>query len=189
MALLSRASRDVLRILLLALALSVVAAAAELASREYQVKAAFLLNFTQYVDWPEDAFSSPDQPLRLGVLGDDPFGATLDRTVAGEQAHGRRIEVVRGREVADVARCHLVFLARAAPEVIDRALAGLKGPVLTVGDDETVVHRGGAMAFFLERGRVRFAIDPAVVKTARLQLAAPLLNLGRIVADQPDGAP
>ena len=41
---------------------------------EYQVKAAFLLNFTKFVDWPAGAFAGSDSPITICILGNDPFG-------------------------------------------------------------------------------------------------------------------
>ena len=54
-------------------------------SPEYQVKAVFLFNFAQFVDWPSKAFPEPQTPLVIGVVGEDPFGPYLDETVRGEK--------------------------------------------------------------------------------------------------------
>src|SRR5688572_20007690 len=55
--------------------------AQEFNPREYQVKAVFLFNFVQFVDWPATAFPSPDAPIRIGVLGVDPFSGALEAAV------------------------------------------------------------------------------------------------------------
>src|SRR4051794_4262771 len=60
-----------------------------------QLQATFLYKFLQYVDWPAKAFSSADSPYIIGVLGNDPIGAALEETIAGEQFKGRRIEAKR----------------------------------------------------------------------------------------------
>ena len=54
-----------------------------------KVKAAYIYNFTKYVRWPEGAFSEADSPLVIGVYGDDPFDAVLDKTMQGKSV-GRR---------------------------------------------------------------------------------------------------
>ena len=56
---------------------------------EYEVKAAFLLNFARLVEWPNSAFSGRDDPIALGVLGRDPFGGSLEKLVKGRSI-GRR---------------------------------------------------------------------------------------------------
>src|SRR6185295_17077931 len=59
------------------------------APSEYQVKAVFLFNFTQFVDWPAQSFADARAPFVIGVLGRDPFGSALDEAVRGETVNGR----------------------------------------------------------------------------------------------------
>ena len=58
---------------------------------EYQVKAAFLFNFTKFVEWPDAAFADGHAPIVLGILGDDPFGTELTQLVSGQSVRGRGI--------------------------------------------------------------------------------------------------
>ena len=80
-------------------------------SREYDVKAAFLYNFITFTDWPAAAFSGPDSPYVIGVLGEDPFGAALDEIVKGEQIKGRPLVVRRFKRIEDVHHCHILFIS------------------------------------------------------------------------------
>src|SRR6202044_1020480 len=74
---------------------------------EYQVKAVFLFNFSQFVDWPAQAFTSPTEPFVIGILGTDPFGSHLDETVRGERIAGPPILVRRFTKVDEIADCHI----------------------------------------------------------------------------------
>ena len=89
------------RLLLLALALGACAAPPATAqtapSREYQIKAVFLFNFLQFVDWPAASFPDDATPLRIGVLGDDPFGPALEEAVRGESIRNRGLVVRRAQ--------------------------------------------------------------------------------------------
>src|SRR5262245_53334289 len=78
-------------VLLVGFAVSVQAAL----SREYQVKAVFLFNFAQFVEWPSPAFPEERTPLVIGVLGDDPFGPYLDEVVRGEKINARPLVIQR----------------------------------------------------------------------------------------------
>lgn len=82
------------------------------ALQEYEVKAVFLFNFTQFVDWPPAAFPDAQAPLTIGVLGDDPFGDFLDETVRGEKSNSRPIVIRRYRRVEEVGPCHVLFISR-----------------------------------------------------------------------------
>lgn len=66
-----------LTLLLLLFAGAVSSSAQATTPQEYQIKAVFLFNFTQFVDWPPTAFVDPRTPLVIGVLGEDPFGLSL----------------------------------------------------------------------------------------------------------------
>ena len=77
---------------------------------EYRVKAVFLFNFAQFVDWPADAFADSAAPFVIGVLGSDPFGELLDQTVLGEQLRGRPFEVRRYHTVDEITACHILFI-------------------------------------------------------------------------------
>ena len=62
---------------------------------EYQVKAAFLLNFTKFIDWPPAAFATPESPIAICIVGSDPFGRILDEIVQGEAVNARKVVVQR----------------------------------------------------------------------------------------------
>ncbi|MGZ4832671.1 MAG: YfiR family protein [Terriglobales bacterium] len=75
-------------------------------AEEYEVKAAFLLNFAKFVHWPEKS-----NEIRICVLGDDPFGTVLDRMASGMMIEGRPILLERMQQPNGARRCHIVFLS------------------------------------------------------------------------------
>ena len=78
---------------------------------EYQVKAVFLFNFAQFVEWPAVAAADPRTPVIIGILGEDPLGAFLDETVRGERLGERSFEIRRYRQLADIDTCTFSLLA------------------------------------------------------------------------------
>ncbi len=168
--------------MLLVVAAASAGAGESQASREYAVKAAFLLNFAQFVEWPAEAFATSESPLRIGILGDDPFAGVLDQTVAGETVRDRPIEVERARDPHALADCHLVFVAGSEERRIDAVIKALGDrPILTVGDMDDFARRGGVLNFLIDERKVRFAINPTAAKAGGLQINAKLLNLARLV--------
>src|SRR5262245_36573345 len=83
---------------------------------EYQLKAVFLFNFAQFVEWPSAAFPEAQTPLVIGILGEDPFGAYLDETVRGETVNNRSLIVRRYRRVEEIETCHILFISRSEAE-------------------------------------------------------------------------
>jgi hypothetical protein len=151
--------------------------AASPASLEYNVKAAFLLNFTKFVEWPAAAFSSPDAPLTICIVGDDPFGRVIDQMVEGEAVKTHKITIERIR--SDQPRtCQVLYVAdsRSLPAF------ALSGPaVLTVGEGDEFIHNGGIIGFVLDERHVRFDINLKSATNAGLKLSSKLLSVARSV--------
>ncbi len=151
--------------------------------REYQIKAAFLFNFLQFVKWPPTTFTTSNAPFKIGILGDDPFGSALDDTVEGEVINGHRLTVVRSPRVEELEDCQMVFVSSSESDHLDEILADLRSkPILTIGEVEDFARKGGDIDFYLAGGRVRFEINPQSARQCGLQISSQLLALGRIVA-------
>lgn len=147
-------------------------------SSEYQLKAIFLFNFTQFVQWPAKAFPEIQAPLVIGVLGDDPFGGYLDAAVRGESVNTHSLTVQRYRRVEDIKECHLLFISSSESTRMKEILTALKDrPILTVGDVESFSVHGGMVRFVIEKGRIRLRINEDKAKTAELTISSKLLRL------------
>src|SRR5688572_24503994 len=134
--------------------------AQEFNPKEYQVKAVFLFNFVQFVEWPATAFPSANAPIRIGVLGDNPFNGALEAAVQGEKVRNRSIVIERSSRLETLRDCHVVFVSRSERAEIGTILTVLGSrPVLTVGDVPDFARRGGIINFYLEGQKVRFEIN------------------------------
>lgn len=148
---------------------------------EYQVKAAFLFNFTRFIHWPASAFASPDAPFVIGIAGNDPFGAYLDNLVKGEQAEGHPIVIRRYPDGGDMEGCQLLFIGTPAPARLKAILSLAAHPgVLTVGDADGFISSGGMVCFFNEDNRIKMEIKLATAKAAQLEISAKLLQVAKV---------
>jgi hypothetical protein len=149
---------------------------------EYQLKAVFLFNFTQFVEWPAEAFPESQTPLVIGILGEDPFGTYLDEAVAGEKANNRQLVVERYRRPQDIKLCHILFISRSEADRLEQILAGVSGRrILTVGDVDGFAGRGGMIRFVTERNKIRLKINLEAAKAAKLTISSKLLRPADIV--------
>jgi len=149
--------------------------------REHRVKAVFLFNFAQFVEWPEAAFPNPQSPLVVGILGDDPFDAYLDEVVKGEKVNTRPIQVERYHRIEDIKVCHILFISASEIPRIDRVLAALKGrSILTVGESEGFFQHGGMVSFVTEHGKIRLKINLEAVQAEELTVSSKLLRLADV---------
>jgi hypothetical protein len=156
--------------------------AQSLPSREYQLKAVFLFNFALFVEWPAGAFATPDAPLVIGVLGEDPFGDYLDETVRGETVRNRPLLVRRYRRADEIAGCQILFVNPGRDETLESVLRSLKdGHILTVGEAEDFARRGGMIRFVTDRNRIRLHINLRAAEAADLKLSSRLLRPAQIV--------
>jgi hypothetical protein len=152
------------------------------ASREYDVKAVFLFNFAQFVEWPDAAFADDSAPVCIGVLGSDPFGDALARTVRGETVRGRGIIIKSAKDAADLKSCHVVFVSKSEKAQVRTILEALKDShVLTVGETGGFAEAGGVINFFLQGGKVKFEINTEAAHTKGLKISAQLLGVARLV--------
>jgi hypothetical protein len=154
-------------------------------SGEYAVKAAFLYNFARFVEWPGEALGSGGAPLLLGVVGDDPFGSSIDQTVAGKNVNGHPIAVRRLKWGQNLRQCHILFISSSEARRLPQILESLRGSsVLTVADMDRFDQQGGIVRFLIEEGKVRFEINVDAADQAGLRISSKLLALAKIVRAQ-----
>jgi len=147
---------------------------------EYHVKAAYLLNFSKFVTWPEDSFAGPDAPFRISVLGEDPFGDVLDRTILGKTLGGRGFRIERLQNRDEVPACHILFIC-ASEETHYKEIFNMlsKRSILTVGEGEDFTAMGGMIGFVKKSRKIRFAINNKAAGRAELKISSKLLRLAR----------
>lgn len=155
---------------------------------EYQIKAAFLFHFAQFVDWPAEAFKQADSPLIYCTLGEDPLHGALEATLAGKTVGSRAVQVRHLRKATEAQGCHVLFIGAEEKKDMARVLASLGGnPTLIAGEAENFAADGGMIGFCLEQNKVRFEINMAAAERANLRISARLLALAKTVVGRGKG--
>ena len=151
---------------------------------EYQVKAVFLFNFGQFVEWPREAMDA-SAPFTICVVGEDPFGRTLDDVVRGERVGSRPLAVRRYREAAEIEDCNILFVGRGDPKLLSDALAAARGhSVLTVTDVEGAEELGAMIVLYNDRSRIRMRINLAAARASHLVISSKLLRPAEVVGTE-----
>lgn len=139
---------------------------AESETTEYDLKAAFLVNFVQFVKWPGSASAT------VGILGDDPFEGKLQKVLHG------KLGIRRSRRPEDLKNCQIIFISKSERGNVGAILSSLEGAnVLTVGDMEGFARQGGIIGLTMDGDRVRFEINTAAARRAGLEISSRLLKL------------
>jgi len=147
-------------------------------SKEYQIKAVFLYNFTQFVEWPANSFNEAESPLIIGVFGKNPFGTYLSETVHGEKISGHPLVVKYYSKVEDAEGCHILFVNQPKTTDLKKVLSQLKSrSVLTVSDASTFIQDGGMIQFLTKSNKIRLLINSEMAKASGLTISSKLLRL------------
>ena len=171
----------------LAAALACCLSAAPLFARgsrpsEYEVKAVYLLNFGKFLSWPRNAADASATAFPICILGQDPFGRSLDATLAGESINGKSVLARRLERPQEALACKILFIGRSEEPRLGAILDVLgNAPVLTVSDIPDFTLRGGMIQFILEQDRVRFSINLAAAESSGLTVSSQLLKVATSV--------
>lgn len=163
--------------LLLVTALLAAPAAAWPATPEYEVKAAFIYNFTKFIEWPQ-VDAAHDGSLELCILGDDPFGAAL-QSLRGREVNGRTLEVHHPENLDQARGCQIVYVSESEQQRIEEIVAelGHLPGLLLVSDIPRFADEGGTIELRIVDNKVRFAINVTAAASAELEISSRLLQL------------
>ncbi len=149
---------------------------------EYQVKAAFLYNFAKFVEWPSSAFKSPQEPISICIVGQNPFGSALEEAIRGKEIEGRTLVVHQVPDGAPTCTCHILFVGASEHRHFRALTETFKAPgILTVGEAPWFGSEGGMINLKLEGGRVRFEINVEAADQRQLRISSKLLSLAQVV--------
>ena len=151
---------------------------------EYEVKAAYIYHFTQFIDWPEKAFSSPQDGFNICIMGKNPFGKALI-PILKRNYKGHPFNLKFPDNANDARNCHLLYLTSNDSKADTAILEKLKdAPVLTVSSQPGFVERGGGIGFLLSDSHVRFSINRTANEHIGIVSSAKLLELAVRVVDK-----
>jgi hypothetical protein len=150
---------------------------------EYQLKAAFLFRFTQFVEWPAQPGATNDRPFVIGIVGEDPFGTNLDDAVRNEFFQETRPIVIHRFRTNEIpAGCDILFIARSEKDRLKEVLTQVKGQAtLTVADTASAAEEGVMINLSLVQGSVKMEINKEALTASGLKVSAKLLALAKIV--------
>lgn len=151
------------------------------------LRAAFLFNFTKYVDWPEGAFAAPDSPFKICILEQDngAFAEVLRSAVEGRRSKQRTVEVATVKLASvdeGLSSCH-IFYTGDASVLADRAgqLAFSENHTLAVSNRIDDLQHGAMIAMALElssgnKQKIKLHVDQSNYEAAALSIKTILLS-------------
>ncbi len=166
-------------------------------NREYKIKAAFLYNFIQFVDWPKEKISGKNDPIVLGIIGKDPFGDSF-KPIENNQIKGKKSIIKRfdgieklkkssdkGKsDIESLRKCHLLFICSSEEDNLKDIINLVsENCVLTVGETSNMLKSGGVINFLVDENKVRFEINLSAARQEKIKIRSQLLRLAKNVMD------
>lgn len=147
-------------------------------SLEKRVKAAYLVNFTRFVSWPSEVFSS----LEICIAGDQDVYWALVKLLSTKGAVGRSFRARSVLHPAQAMGCSVMYLASGNLDLQRYWLRQFpQGQTLTVSDNPGFVDAGGMIGFLIIDGKLRFDINQAAINDQGLSVSSKLLSLAHRV--------
>ncbi len=150
--------------------------------KEYAVKAAFVFNFTKFINWPEESFKDNKNTYQLYFIGDNTIAREFNK-LNGKSSGQKTIDVHRLFPHEKCRKCDIIFISRDMDRMaVKKIISRLKGkPVLTIGETEEFTKLGGVISFFIENDHLHFKINTRAAAKQGLKFSSRLLRLAVIV--------
>ena len=150
-------------------------------AREYQVKAAFILNFAKFIDWP--AAASTDASFTICTLGTDPFDEAFN-SLKGKTIKGKPVAIRHLARVEDLRECQLLFIGSSERKHLASIVKATRSShLLTVSEVDGFCQAGGGINLVNEKSKVVFEINTKATQQAGLKVSSQLLKLARTVIE------
>jgi hypothetical protein len=153
-------------------------------SREYQLKAAFLYNFLNFVEWPKEKVGDSNKII-IGIIGKDPFGGAFE-TLKNKKVKNKKVVIKKFRQfeqtpnAKSLQSCYLLFICPSERENTRKIIETVrKSSVLTVSEQDDFLKKGGIINFYSEENKISFEINRSEAKKAGITIRSQLLRLAK----------
>lgn len=174
-------------IVLISLSVSQHSVAEQSSIESYQIKALFLYNFANFVEWPSNAFRNDHDPIMMCLFGDVPFGGFLDE-VNGTKIGERELIIYRTTDIESIRRgCHILFVGEDQKVQLPSFWTEIQYVyVLSVGEEEGFTDRGGVVNIMRTTDQVLFEINISNAMVNGLFISSDVLSLAREIKSNND---
>ncbi|HEY8896619.1 MAG TPA: YfiR family protein [Niastella sp.] len=146
---------------------------------EYNLKAAFIYNFTKFIEWK---MISTDNEFVIGIIGASPIYDPLAEVIKTETVDGKKIIIKQFNKAADISDCHILFISRSAGSALEDILAKTTGKgMLIVSEQDGYAKSGTALNFVIVNRKLKFEANVKAINAAGLAASSQLLKLAIIV--------
>ena len=151
-------------------------------SLEDKIKAAFVYNFTKYIEWVDD---DTTDSFEIGIIGDSDIIFPLQEIAEKELVNNRKIEVIHFQDIQDINSCNILYISASEADELRDILKKIDGRnILTISDSTGFALKGVAINFVIVEGKLKFEMNSNVINEAGLKVSSQLLKLAILVGEK-----
>lgn len=162
---------------LIALTFFTASMRAQTSGEEANLKAAFLYNFTRYIDWNNNS----DDYFIIGVVGNSPIVESLNEIAKRNKVNNKTIVVRQINKLSEIEGCDILFISKNNSYSLDSILKNVGPGELTVAEQPGFAELGAAFNFVIINNKLKFEANLQAIAAAHLKAGSQLLKLAIIV--------
>ena len=146
--------------------------------QEYNLKAAFVYNFTKYIDWGNYTI---DNEFVIGIVGPSPIFEPLMDIANTKTVSGKKVIIRRFDKPEEITFCNILYIPRDCPVPLNSIFSMVNPGTLTISEEEGYAKEGTAFNFVLVKDKLRFESNTRALSSAGLKASSQLLKLAIII--------
>ncbi len=152
--------------------------------QEYNLKAAFLYRFLDYVEWTNNSSwnNNSEDPLRIAILGDSALYGPLSEISRDKRAGTRAIRIRQISSVTEIGTSQVVFVSRNYKYGIDAVLSRMiDRPALIVSEQKGDVEKGSHINFLISDNKLKFEVNLKTASRSGIKIGSQLLQHAAVI--------
>ncbi|HSZ86829.1 MAG TPA: YfiR family protein [Puia sp.] len=151
---------------------------AQMREQEANLKAAFIYNFINYIDW--DAGNNNNDFI-IGIVGSSDVTKSLIDFSKGKTAKDKKIIVRVFNRPEDIENCQILFIPKNISFSLHSILEKTDKGTLTISEETGFAEQGTALNFYIQNDKLKFEANIKAIDGAGLKASSQLLKLAKIV--------
>lgn len=150
---------------------------------ETEVKAAYIERFTRFIEWPTNTLDSTTKAsFVITVLGDNPFGSTLDNLFKELKVKNLPVTLKYTHNYNEVEGSDIVFICNSERKNLQKILQFIGSkPILIISDGKGFAQEGTYINMFVDGNKIRYEINLKALKKSGLEVSSLLLSSALII--------
>lgn len=148
-----------------------------LQANEYDVKAAYIYNFTKYINWNQDFNNSSS--FSIGIYGNSPIKESLKEISQTKSFQNKKVVIKQYDNLEDLEKCHIVYVPVSTNSQKLKSVLSHQNCTnsLVITEKEGNIQYGSVINFVTIENKIKFEISLKEAKARELETSSQLLKM------------